>query len=274
VLQYFAMERFLYRLAQSPHANTFILKGALLLTAWQAPTSRPTLDIDLAGRTDNGLENIRTVVRSLCAIDVTEDGITFNAESVEVSRIEEDADYEGARARFDAILAGARVLLQIDVGFGDVIVPHPERLEYPTILNFPAPVLLAYPKESVVAEKLEALTVLGLINSRLKDYFDLWLLSKVYPFDGTVLAAAVEATFERRRTTIQALPIGLTEAFGRDPVRVTQWRAMRRRSPFGTAPEELLDLVAAVSAFASPLLSALAAHAEFRARWEPGGPWL
>jgi hypothetical protein len=162
--------------------------------------------------------------------------MTFNGDSVEASRIKEDADYEGVRVRFDAELAGARIRMQIDLGFGDTILPARKRLWYPTILDFPAPVLLAYPRESVVAEKLEALTVLGLINSRLKDYFDLWLLSKLYLFDGPVLAAAVEATFQRRDTTIQAVPVGLTETFGRDHFRAVQWRALRRQSAFATAP--------------------------------------
>ncbi len=274
ILQYFAMERFLYRLAQSSSADAFVLKGALLLTAWQAPVSRPTMDIDLAGRTDNSLENISTVIRSLCGIESTEDGMTFNGDSVEASRIKEDADYEGVRVRFDAELARARIRMQIDLGFGDTILPAPKRLQYPTILDLPAPVLLAYPRESVVAEKLEALTVLGLINSRLKDYFDLWLLSKLYPFDGPVLAAAVEATFQRRGTRIQAVPVGLTETFGRDQFRAVQWRALRRQSGFATAPQELSHLVRAVSAFVSPLLSALAQRAEFLAHWHPGGPWL
>ena len=179
LLQYFAMERFLYRLAKSPHADRFILKGALLLTAWRAPASRPTMDIDLAGRTNNQLDHIQEVVSAVCGVAVNPDGIEFNRDSIEVSRIKEDADYEGVRVLFHATLARARIPMQLDIGFGDVITPGPTEVEYPTMLDFPAPVLRAYPKETVVAEKLEALTALGLLNSRMKDYYDLSLIAHV-----------------------------------------------------------------------------------------------
>jgi hypothetical protein len=184
LLQYFAMERFLYRLAKSPFADRFVLKGALLLTAWRAPLSRPTMDIDLAGRSSHELEHIRALTGKVCEFKTEPDGIEFNPASIEVSRIKEDADYEGVRVRFRATLARARIPMQIDIGFGDVIVPQPIIVEYPALLEFPPPVLRAYPKETVVAEKLEALTMLGLLNSRLEDYYDLALLARLYPFDG------------------------------------------------------------------------------------------
>lgn len=168
LLQYFAMERFLYRLARSPFADRFVLKGALLLTAWRAPLTRPTMDIDLAGRTSNELDHIHSLIGEVCGVDTEPDGIDFNPSSIEVSRIKEDADYEGVRVRFHATLAKARIPMQIDIGFGDVIVPEPAEVEYPTLLEFPPPILIAYPKETVVAEKLEALTALGLLNSRIR----------------------------------------------------------------------------------------------------------
>jgi hypothetical protein len=193
LLQYYAMERFLYRLSQSPHRDRFILKGALLLTAWRSPESRPTKDIDLEGRTSNDPEEIMAMIREICGANPGDDGIHFDPASVVAERITEDAEYEGIRVRFRASLAKARITMQVDVAFGDTIVPGPVELEYPTILDLPAPVLPSYPKESVVAEKLEAITVLGMLNSRLKDYFDLWLLSRLYAFDGDVLAQAVSA---------------------------------------------------------------------------------
>jgi len=213
LLQYFAMERFLYRLSQSRFATQFILKGALLLTAWRAPISRRTMDIDLAGRSSNNLNHIRSFIVELCRDDTLQDGITFQTDSLDVGRIAEDADYEGVRARFQATLARARVPMQIDVGFGDVIVPDPTEVSYPTLLDFPAPVLRAYPKETVIAEKLEALTVLGLLNSRMKDYYDLALLARLYMFDGRSVVDAVLATFRNRETTIEAEPVGLTKVF-------------------------------------------------------------
>ena len=161
LLQYFAMERFLYRLSKSPSSDRFILKGALLLTAWRAPQSRPTMDIDLAGRTSNELDHIAELVGTVCEVVAEPDGVEFNRASIEVSRIKEDADYEGVRVRFHATLAKARIPMQIDIGFGDVIVPGPTEVEYPTLLDFPAPLLRAYPKETVIAEKLEALRILS-----------------------------------------------------------------------------------------------------------------
>jgi predicted nucleotidyltransferase component of viral defense system len=239
LLQYFAMERFLYRLAKSPYADRFILKGALLLTAWRAPLSRPTMDIDLAGRTNNQLDHIKEVVGTVCEFDVDPDGVQFNRAAIEVSRIKEDADYEGVRAQFHAILARARIPMQLDIGFGDVITPGPTEIEYPTLLNFPAPVLRAYPRETVVAEKLEALTALGLLNSRMKDFYDLALLCRMYQFEGQSLSEAVSATFRHRGTAIEPEPIGLTQAYSDDPSRAIQWRAFVRRSRFG---EEAGDL--------------------------------
>jgi hypothetical protein len=146
------MERFLYRLAKSPFADRFILKGALLLTAWKVPVTRPTMDIDLAGKTSNKLEDIRLLVGKVCEFAAEPDGIEFTAASIEVQRIKEDAEYEGVRVRFNATLAKARIPMQIDIGFGDVIVPRPIEIEYPAMLEFPAPVLMAYPKETVVVE--------------------------------------------------------------------------------------------------------------------------
>jgi len=201
------------------------------------------------------------------------DGVEFKRASIEVSRIKEDADYEGVRVRFHATLAKARIPMQIDIGFGDVIVPGPTEVEYPTLLDFPAPLLRAYPKETVIAEKLEALTKLGLLNSRMKDYYDLALLSRMYSFEGENLIAAIVATFAHRGTSIEAEPIGLTEPFYSDPARSIQWRAFVRRSRFAEAPDDLEKLVAEVRLFALPLLAAAGGERPFKARWRPGGPW-
>ncbi len=273
LLQYYAMERFLYRLSRSKYAKKFILKGALLLTAWRAPLSRPTVDIDLMGRTSNELDNIRLIVTELCNTETEADGVQFEADSVSVARIKEDADYEGVRVRFHALLAGARIPMQIDIGFGDVIVPDPITIEYPTLLDFPPPRLVAYPKEAVIAEKLQALTDLGLLNSRLKDYFDMWLLSRLYDFEGASLVEAIRATFQHRSTEIEALPAGLTDAFAVDPARQKQWVAFLRRSRCKTAPEELGNIVQIVREFLQPPLSAAATGEPFPATWKRGGRW-
>ena len=231
------------------------------------------MDIDLAGRTTNDLDHIADLVSVVCGVAAEPDGIEFKRASIEASRIKEDADYEGVRVRFHATLAKARIPMQIDIGFGDVIVPAPTEVEYPALLDFPAPVLEAYPKETVIAEKLEALTKLGLLNSRMKDYYDLALLSRMYPFEGEHLIEAIVATFRHRGTRIEADPLGLTDAFYNDPARAVQWRAFVRRSRFTEEPSDLEMLVAKVRRFAFPILAAAAGERSFKSRWQAGGPW-
>ena len=190
-----------------------------------------------------------------------------------MSRIKEDADYEGVRVQFHATLERARIPMQLDIGFGDVITPGPTDIEYPSLLDFPAPVLRAYPKETVVAEKLEALTALGVLNSRMKDFYDLALLSRMYPFEGELLAEAIVATFHHRGTIIEAEPIGLTRAYCDDPARAIQWRAFVRRSRFTEEVGDLARLVGEIRTFGLPVLATVAAEKPFKVRWKPGGPW-
>jgi Nucleotidyl transferase AbiEii toxin, Type IV TA system len=167
----------------------------------------------------------------------------------------------------------ARVTLQIDIGFGDVIVPHAAEIEYPVLLEFAAPKLLAYSRETVVAEKLEAITVLGLLNSRMKDYFDLMLLSRLYEFDGTLLLRAVNATFKRRSTEIEALPVGLTSEFPSAPGKSAQWKAFLRRSRFEAENADVDEVIVAVRNFAGPLLFAAAGENKFEFSWNASGTW-
>jgi len=274
LLQYFVMERFLYRLSRSQFRDSFILKGALLLTAWRAPQSRPTMDIDLMGRIDNSLEHIRVVVEEICGLAVEQDGVEFREETIQIQRIKEDAEYEGARVRLTAMVAKARLVVQIDIGFGDAIVPRPDEIEYPVLLEFPVPKLLAYPRETVVAEKLEAITILGVLNSRMKDYFDLMLLSQLYEFDGAVLHRAVRATFKRRSTEVEPLPIGLSDDFALVPGKAAQWKAFLRRSRFETDYANLDGVIRIVRGFAGPVLTAAVTEDGFQSLWRPGGPWV
>ena len=258
VLQYYAMERFLYRLSVSPHASKFLLKGALLLTAWRAPLSRPTMDIDLLGRTSNEVDDIVNLLKNVAQTTAPDDGITFDLDSFAGSVIREDADYSGVRTVFTGHLNAARVAMQIDIGFGDIVTPEPERLSYPTILDFPAPALLGYTRETVIAEKLEALVQLRMLNSRMKDYFDIWILLRHPELDQTVLRAAIERTFKNRKMEINATPIGLSPQFGTDPVKQTQWRAFLKRSALTQAPEQLSVVVEELRAFFEPILTSLA----------------
>jgi hypothetical protein len=166
ILQYYAMERFLYRLCRSPYAERFVLKGALMLRVWDAPTARPTKDVDLLGRMANSLDNLSNIVREICVVEVEPDGLVFKEATVKAGRIKPDADYQGVRVRFDGLLGKARIAMQLDVGFGDVVMPGPQDIDYPTLLDLPAPRLKGYPRESVIAEKFEAMVKLGTLNSR------------------------------------------------------------------------------------------------------------
>lgn len=273
LLQYFAMERFLYRLSRSVHANQFVLKGALMFIAWRVPVTRPTMDIDLLGITDNRVDAIVAVVKDICRQDVEPDGLVFDAAGVEGERIVEDADYAGVRARFRGTLSTARIAMQLDIGFGDVVVPESETVEYPTILDLPAPHLRGYSRESAVAEKFEAMVKLGVLNSRVKDFFDIWLLSRQFDFDGPTLAQAVSETFTTRGTTLPDEPVALTGDFGNDATRQAQWRAFVRKSRLQDISGRFAEIVEGVAVFLGPITRALAAGESFQGSWKRPGPW-
>jgi hypothetical protein len=255
VLQYYAMERFLYRLSVSAHVESFTLKGALLLTAWQAPISRPTMDIDLLGRADNAVDTIVTVMREISQLVVPDDGISFDPRSFTGEAIREDADYAGVRTVFIGRVDNARVHMQIDIGFGDVMTPGPETLTYPTILDFPAPTLSGYSRETVVAEKLQALVQLRMLNTRMKDYFDLWLLTRQPELNKKVLGRAIKRTFANRRMEIDTAPIGLSAVFGDDPAKQMQWSAFLKRARLTEAPRSLSEVVEELHKFFATILS-------------------
>jgi hypothetical protein len=273
VLQYYAMERFLFRLACSPHAGRFVLKGALLFRTWNAPASRPTRDIDLLGRMENTIEAVVPVVREICGQQVDADGLLFHSETTAGTAIREDAEYAGVRVTFLATLQNARVAMQIDVGFGDVVTPAAVATDYPTILDFPAPRLQGYSRETVVAEKFEAMVQLGLVNTRLKDFYDIWLLARRFDFNGPTLATAVKRTFAHRKTAIVSLPVALTAAFAADPSKQTQWRAFLRKSRLEDAPAELQEVVDALGAFLLPVAEAAHGGRAFNRAWRAPGPW-
>ena len=273
LLQYYAMERFLYRLSRSSHANAFMLKGALMLTVWRAPVTRPTRDIDLLGRMDNAPDAVAAVMREVCAQDVEPDGLDFDAASVRGKTIAEDADYRGVRVLFDGQLGNARVSMQVDVGFGDVVSGAQDRVEYPTILDLPAPQLRGYSRESAIAEKLHAMVKLGEQNSRMRDFFDVWLLSGQFAFDGGALSDAFQRTFASRGTEFPALPVAFTDVFTDNDGRRTLWRGFLRKSRIKGAPQELSEVVAANAAFLGPVLCALSEGEAFGSTWTPPGPW-
>ena len=257
VLQYYAMERFLYRLSVSAHVESFTLKGALLLTAWQAPISRPTMDIDLLGRTDNAVDTIVKVMHEISQLVVPDDGISFDSASFTGEAIREDADYAGVRTVFVGRVESARVHMQIDIGFGDVMTPGPETLTYPTILDFPAPQLSGYSRETVVAEKLQALVQLRMLNTRMKDYFDLWLLTRQPELNKEILSTAIKRTFANRGMEIDPAPAGLSSAFGDDPSKQMQWNAFLKRARLTEVPRSLSEVVEELHKFFATILSQL-----------------
>ena len=206
------------------------------------------------------------------AQQVEPDGLVFSPETVKATRIAEDANYEGVRIRFKTSLGRARVTQQLDIGFGDVIVPVPQPIEYPTILDFPAPKLRGYSKETIVAERFESLVTLGILNSRMKDYFDIWTLSRQFDFDGPTLSSAIAKTFSNRGTAVESDPIGLTSAFADDPTKQAQWRGFLRKSRLD-ASAELFDVVVVISSFLSPVVAALRSQEPFRRNWIAPGPW-
>ncbi len=272
VLTRYGLERFLYRLSISPHRDAFVLKGALLLQLWTAETYRPTRDLDLLGRGPSDT-NFRKVFSEVCAQNVEDDGLTFLPDTIRVERIRDEEAYEGVRVRMEARLGNVRIPLQIDVGLGDTIVPASEELEYPTLLKFPAPKLHAYSKESVVAEKFEAMVKLGVANSRMKDFYDLWVLAQRFEFDSSTLAAAIQATFKTRRTTLpRSLPLALRAEFYEPPAKQTQWRAFLRKSGL-TADSSLKEIIEVIREFVMPVVDGVWKRNQENEMWQPGGPW-
>jgi predicted nucleotidyltransferase component of viral defense system len=250
ILVRFALERLLYRLSISAHSERFILKGAMLLTTWFDDPLRPTRDLDLLGFGDPDPDAMRTTFAEILAMEV-DDGILFNSDALRVDRIREALDYGGVRLRAIADVGGARVPVAIDVGFGDALEPDAEMLDYPTLLDQPAPKLRAYARETVIAEKFQAMVALGRANSRMKDFYDIWLLATTFPFEGDRLARAIKATFERRKTVIpDQLPDALASDFGEDPAKVQQWEAFKR--DLGADPGNLADVCAALATFLGP----------------------
>lgn len=226
LLTYYALERFLYRLSASRHADRFVLKGALMLQVWDAPRARLTRDADLLGRGSNSVEDVEDLVREVLLVHVEPDGMQFDPTTVVGTRIREEQEYEGVRLRFLGYLQQARAQVQIDVGFGDVVVPGPNTVEYPTLLEgMPTPRLHGYTRESVAAEKFQAMVALGEIKSRYKDFYDIWFLATRFEFGGTQLAKAISRIFARRATAVHATPIALTDSFAADRARQAQWSA-------------------------------------------------
>jgi hypothetical protein len=244
VLMRFAVERFLYRLSRSEHAERFVLKGALLMFARLGNTLRPTRDADLLGFGELTDVALADIVRNICETTVTPDAIIFLTETIVVEPIRAEDAYGGQRVTLVAMLGAARLRVQVDVGIGDAVIPPPTWLDYPGLLDdLPQPRLRAYATETVVAEKFHAIVTLGLRNSRLKDYFDLYAIARAGGISSQTMGDAIAATFERRRTPLPTqTPVGLSDTFAQDPHKLTQWKAFLGKNRLDAPP---LDVVIA-----------------------------
>jgi predicted nucleotidyltransferase component of viral defense system len=277
VLTRYALERFLYRLDQSEHRERFILKGALLFTLWGNEPHRATRDLDLLCQGDNAIAHLEQVFQEICRTQVEDDGLDFKPETIQGEQIKEDQEYEGVRIKLNAYLTGTstRIDLQIDIGFGDAVTPQIRVAEFPTILaEFPAPSLKIYPPETVIAEKFQAMVSLGIANSRMKDFYDIWYLCQNFKFEGVTLSQAIKATFDRRRTPLPTdPPLALTSEFSEDAAKQTQWKAFIRKGKLKTDEKTLGEVVAVLQDFLMPPTQAVVQGREFQLIWQPGGSW-
>jgi predicted nucleotidyltransferase component of viral defense system len=272
VLTLYGLERLLYRLSQSPHRADFVLKGAMLLRARSGEVHRPTRDLDLLGRGDRTIARLERVFTELWSLPI-EDGLELEADSIHGEHIREAQEYGGTRVTMAALLGNARIAIQVDIGFGDAVTPGVEEIAYPTLLDGPAPMLLAYPLETVIAEKLQAIVTLGMANTRMKDFYDQWVLSRRCEFEGETVARAIAATFRRRDTgLLTEIPPGLSDA-ATDAGMQQQWSAFLRRTGLDREAPALPEALAALRGFLLPPLQALGSDAPFAMRWRPAGPW-
>jgi hypothetical protein len=274
LLTTYCLERFLYRLGASDRRDRFILKGAMLLRLWSNRPYRATRDPDLLRRGDGATHAIRHDLEVIVATPVPPDAVDFDAARITLEAIGAEDEHAGTRATLPARCGPARLLLQIDMGLGDAVWPPPEACTYPTLLDLPAPNLLAYPREVVVAEKLEAMVTLGDRNSRIKDFFDLHHVASRFLFDRTTLVEALRQTFARRQTPIpDKVPIALTRAYWDNPSRPAQIRAFSRRTRVAAGEDFADECSRILAAFLSPVLEDLRTNAARSWTWQPGGPW-
>jgi predicted nucleotidyltransferase component of viral defense system len=276
ILTRYGLERLLYRLSQSEHCNQFILKGAMLFSLWSTETHRPTRDVDLLGFGESDEATLQQIFSDLCQVPVEDDGLLFLADSIRVESIRDATEYGGVRVTLLGYLADARIPVQADIGFGDVVTPEPEQIEYPTLLEYPAPSLRAYPRETVVAEKYQALVNLGIANSRMKDFYDLWIMARQFDFDGVTLSQAIQNTFIRRQTSLPAqTPSGLDSSFYGDMQKNLQWNAFLRKGMLlsTSTPPSLEEVCRLLETFLMPPTQDPELYQTFNEWWQPGGPW-
>jgi predicted nucleotidyltransferase component of viral defense system len=274
LLQYYAMERFLYRLSKSEHADLFVLKGGLMLQMWGGSLTRATKDIDLHREESASVVDLVGVVQDCLDQPVEDDGLRFDPKSIKGEAIRLAAKYNGVRIVFGGVLDQAKVTVQVDIGFADIITPSAQPISYPTLLDFGTPELLGYTPETTIAEKFEAIVSLDMANTRLKDFLDIWTLAKGRSFDGGVLGQAINATFSQRATELPtSTPIALTAAYSSASDKCAQWKAYEKKARVGGEMPSLAQATDLIGAFVMPVVEALNAGEVFIKHWAPGGLW-
>ncbi len=274
VLLRYAIERLLYRLSRSHHNRRFVLKGATLFSLWSKKPHRPTRDLDLWGRGDNSIPALIEAFKEICLTQVEDDGIVFALDTIRGTEIRIDDEYLGVRLHLLGYIARARIDVQIDIGFADDVRPRPHLARLPTLLPFPEAELMVYPKEAVVAEKFQAIVSLGITNSRMKDFYDLFVLARDFEFDGEKLPMAIRTTFERRGTPLEGeMPLGLTAEFYENSNKNVQWRAFLRKSRLEEDSVELSVVVNTLRELLLPPAFAIANSQPFTKIWARSGPW-
>jgi hypothetical protein len=274
ILQAYVIERFLARLARSPHVDTVLLKGALMLRVWGVPRARPTMDIDLLRRGIADQAALVRLVEQCASISDPSDGVIFAPATISVEPIRDATEYVGTRIRLQGRLDNVRQIVQIDFGVGDAVYPQPQTIDYPVLLTTSPVRLNAYPVEAAIAEKFQAMVHLDLQNSRMKDFYDIWILSRTLTFSGPALSQAIRSTFDRRQTSLPIVPpVALTAEFYSEPVHVRQWAAFVHRIGEAALAKDFSRVVADLAEFLMPVAIAAATSTDYPVRWEPPGPW-
>lgn len=258
ILTRFALERFLYRLQNSIYSKQFVLKGAFLFTLWTNQYYRPTKDIDFHADTSDNPDELRRIFNEICGTEIEPDGLRFNSGSISVEDIIEITSYHGLRIKLLAKINKVRIPLQFDIAFSDSIFPSIKEMEYPSLLDFPKPRVLVYPLESIISEKVEAMVDLGIVNSRMKDFYDVYSLMMIFDLNSTTMQKAIQLTFERRKTDIPVdIPIALTDEFANDKVKKEHWRQFIRNNNLSNAPDNLTDVVHQIKDYMLPIFKAI-----------------
>ncbi|MGX9148042.1 nucleotidyl transferase AbiEii/AbiGii toxin family protein [Mesorhizobium sp. 128a] len=277
VLTRYAIERLLFRLSKTEAAARYVLKGAMLFVTWPEHVFRPTADLDLLGEGSPDPVAIAELFVRICQVEAPDDGIKFDPDSLKIEAVREADKYQGAQLSLTADLAGAKLHVQVDIGFGDHVYPSPKRGTFPSLLpNLPEASVLMYPPETVVAEKFEAMIRFGEVNGRIKDFYDIWVTTRIFPFDASNLVEAVIGTLRRRETAIPiVMPAGLTEAFAAIVEDRGLWSGFLRRNPPTLKPPSFAELQEELRRFFGPIIDSLASPENARGRWNPdGGAWL